>query len=290
MGEKMHERALGDLQLEVVALRAELARVQGAVRLLAEALELEIVVEGGGILGPRAVARILAALDAPAPDAAPEPMPDVWWGACDCGAAGFWTPGTVRYVNCPKCFGPRTKGAPAPGLDAAMAAVAKAKAAASGSYAELRPTPPADAPLPGPVAFADRYGGLPVEVADAIRAILQARAVGGLGYADASNTADALAAFWRAQQQPALGDEVRAAMREACYLMQWASHGSGTLPMLANDLRDSAARLRELAGECGADSQRSPAGGRASHERTSNLSLMRRSGGDHSCMREAWCY
>lgn len=245
MGEKMHERALGDLQLEVVALRAELARVQGAVRLLAEALELEIVVEGGGILGPRAVARILAALDAPAPDAAPEPMPDVWWGACDCGAAGFWTPGTVRYVNCPKCFGPRTKGAPAPGLDAAMAAVAKAKAAASGSYAELRPTPPADAPLPEPVDSA--VGALRYEAC-------QRRGDWDVAPAFSAEyllgVADALAAWARAQQQPALGADVREAMREASEVLRANArdYNKRGYTEAATECENAAARLRELAG------------------------------------------
>lgn len=107
------------------------------------------------------------------------------------------------------------------------------------------PTPPADAPLPGPVA-------------DAVGAL---RNLGGaFDDEEYDAVADALAAFWRTQQQPALGDDVREVMREAAGMLDdlnretppngWDYAGSaGGWRVSGVPVKVMAARLRELAGE-----------------------------------------
>ena len=125
------------------------------------------------------------------------------------------------------------------------------------------PVPPAGAPLPGPVADAVmRRAGplspLPPEV-EAAEAVIRKASDAGLFDAK-PETARALAAWARAQQQPALGDDVREVMREAAGMLDdlnretppngWDYAGSaGGWRVSGVPVKVMAARLRELAGE-----------------------------------------
>lgn len=231
MGEKMHERALGDLQIEVAALRATVERLCVAL---------------GGLIGGD-IAWVTEPLSAPAPDAAPGPR---YPGESD---RDYWFRRGVEY--------------------------------AEGQIVTAAPAPPADAPLPGQVADAvmvSATGPLSAEdyaairdVADAARrrmasaasaemqrdglllplppevesALAVIRKASDAGLFDAKpETSRALAAWARAQQQPALGADVREAMREAAAML----HHVGSASYIGVDRDDAvaiAARLRELAGE-----------------------------------------